>query len=75
MKTTKVLPKKVEIALNHVRTFFPDVCSVRFDKNVQWLYKTKYGEAPNFNNVNIDVSILEAAADSLTEYPIKFVIN
>lgn len=62
------IPEAVTRAFEHVRTAYPDVTEVVFDTDARWEYKRADGSAPNFEG-QIDVSILEAAADALTSVP------
>ena len=63
---------EIDKALCHVRQFFPDVCIVAFNTDGQWIYMTENFDTPNFDNVEIAISILEAAADSISELPAIF---
>jgi hypothetical protein len=68
-----MIPPKIKMALDHVRSFFPDVTKVSYDSAGRWRYSTDSGFAPKFND-RIDVSILEDAADAVEELPCKFEI-
>ena len=58
-------PVEVQKAFEHVRSFFPDVISVEFDKDCRWLYSTSDDAAIlSFGDVAIDQEILEDAADA-----------
>lgn len=64
----------VKRALRHVRNFHPEVCQVSFDSEGRWLYMDKLSGAPTFGQ-EINVGILEAAADSLESLPATFVVD
>jgi hypothetical protein len=57
-------PAEVTKALNHVRSVFPQVTSVRYDDEGRWLFTDSHGDAPAFNG-KIDIGILEDAADAV----------
>lgn len=62
-------PNEVVEALKHVRKYV-DVDTVVFFKNVTWMYcNSETHTAPSFEGTDIDVSILEAAADSIESFP------
>lgn len=63
---------QVIAALNHVRTFLPEVTQVFYTVEQKWLYMTDEGESPAFGDMGIDTSVLEDAADSLTCFPVAF---
>lgn len=63
---------EVIAALAHVRTYFPDVTQVFFTCEQKWLYVSDDGEAPLFGGGPVDVSLLEAAVDSLDFFPAAF---
>ena len=65
------MPEEVFHALNHVRTFFPEVIQVQYDKEGRWIYSDFDGVAPVFR-CDVNISILEDAADSLDGFPQSF---
>ena len=67
----KEIPIPVRKALNHIRKYYPDVCMVVFGSDSRWHYMTNTFDAPKFGK-EIDVSILEAAADCLIDFPSVF---
>lgn len=72
MKETPEIKK----ALDHVRTIFPDVCMVVFNKDGRWQYMDEDFKAPTFKSSpeEIDVSILEDALDSAPFLPYVYQI-
>jgi hypothetical protein len=66
-------PYAIQKALDHVRVHHPDVTHVLFMRDAQWLYITDEGDAPVFGD-EIDVSILEDAADAITSLPSAYAI-
>lgn len=73
-------PKKVKIALEHVRKFYPDVVQVFYGIDGRWLFMDADMQAPSFNKYlgirgKIDVGILEDAADSVENVPAAFAID
>jgi len=59
---------EIKAAMKHVKSVYPNVSIVIFTKDLHWQYMDEDFESPIFDD-RIDVGILEAAADSLTEYP------
>lgn len=68
MKTPSVIK-----AFEHVRGLYPTVKTVYFNQQLQWLYKDGEGKPLKFGD-EVDVNILQDAADSLVKYPAKFTI-
>ena len=64
-------PEEVLKALTHVKTLFPEVTTVVFNKFGQWSYMTDNFEQPKFDD-RVDKSILEYASDSVIELPAVF---
>ena len=62
-----MLTKELEIAINHVKESHPTLSIVIFDKQGNWQYMD--GNFEPFRFTNIDVSILEAASDSIESLP------
>lgn len=56
--------KELLIAIEHVKSFYPTLDVVIFNRQGLWLYMDENLEAFNFDE-RIDVSILEDASDSL----------
>jgi hypothetical protein len=65
---TDSIPSAVASALKHVRRHHPAVVMVVFKSDGRWLYMDEDGWTPRFGE-NIDVGILEDAADSLVKLP------
>lgn len=65
-------PTEVNKALEHMKTFFPEVTMVVFNIHGQWSYMTDSFYNPDFGNSNIDTSILEDASDSVEVLPAIF---
>lgn len=57
-------PVEVQQAFEHVRSFFPEVTSVAYDEDCRWCFMTDDLNAPSFCGVDVEDSILEAAADA-----------
>lgn len=57
-------PAEVHAAFAHVRSVYPDVVLVAFQRDGRWLYMDSDFESPAFG-AEIDVSILEAASDAI----------
>ena len=66
------IPPKVLKALQHVRSFYPDVRIVVYNTDYRWQFMTNDFDAPNFEYVNVDIGILEDAADDLITVPAVF---
>jgi hypothetical protein len=66
-------PPEVRVALDHVRQYHPEVTQVFFGVDQRWVYCSDAFEAPEFND-SIDVSLLEAAADSVPMLPAAYSI-
>ena len=65
---------QVIAALEHVRTFRPEVTQVFYTNELKWLYMTDDGDAPAFGG-EIDTSLLEDAVESLDTFPAAFHIT
>lgn len=69
MKNKENFPtKELKAAFEHIKTIHPDLSIAIFDKNGQWCYMDESFEAFTFDT-NIDVSLLEAASDSIETLP------
>ena len=66
-RTGQVIPPKVMTAVDHVRTFFPEVAMVVFNDVGRWQYMGEDFEHVAFKYAPIDQSLLEAAADESYE--------
>jgi len=62
------ITKELQTAINHVKKFHPTVAIVIFDTMGRWQYMDSDFNSFNFND-QIDVTILEQASDSLTNFP------
>jgi hypothetical protein len=71
---SEVTPQIVK-AMEHVRSVFPNVCIVVFTKDGRWNYMDDCFKAPSFKGTEIDASILEAACDSVLEFPFIYQID
>ncbi|AFC21475.1 hypothetical protein GAP32_027 [Cronobacter phage vB_CsaM_GAP32] len=58
------IPKAVRQAFDMVKRVYPNVTQVEYDDNGNWLYSDGKSFFPSFNNINIDVGVLEHAADA-----------
>ncbi len=69
MKRLKAYVDKhpVEVALRHVNSVFPNVTQVFYGIDGRWLYFDENLECPDFEDGNIDVSLLEEAANAAYE--------
>lgn len=65
------MKKKIRRALDHVRQYHPEVTQVVFLRDGRWLYMDDDGECPQFVK-EVDVAILEEAADAVTKVPAAF---
>ncbi len=65
---------EVQAAINHVKQFHPTLAIVAFSIEGIWQYFDKEFNSFDFKD-NIDVSILEAAVDSIHERPAIFQIE
>jgi|AntRauMFilla1563_2_1112583.scaffolds.fasta_scaffold223130_1 hypothetical protein len=63
---------KVVTAFQHVKSFFPQVNIVVYNKNGMWCYMDEDFNTLNFEGVNIDVSVLQDASDSITIQPFVY---
>jgi hypothetical protein len=64
---------EVQAALVHVRQHFPEVTTVFYGCDGRWLFTSDdAAESPSFEGVDIDVGLLEDAADSVDELPAAF---
>lgn len=58
--------QKAQIALDHVRSLFPQVAKVTFNDD-GWLFTDANDQAPSFHEVPINVSLLEDAFEVLSD--------
>lgn len=58
--------EKVQAALRHVHSVFPEVTQVFYGADGRWLFCNEDFDAPNFKEapVNVDIGLLEDAADA-----------
>jgi hypothetical protein len=68
------IPAPVVVALDHVRSRFPDVTHVVYTREGRWLYMSDEGEMPVFNG-SLDVGILEDACDAVESLPAVFCVG
>lgn len=64
--------KLVNLALAEVQRAFPSVVTVSFDEDGTWEFLTATGIAPNFDNTNIDMDLIEAASNTVLDLPATF---
>ncbi|AYD85809.1 hypothetical protein Aci022_168 [Acinetobacter phage vB_AbaM_B09_Aci02-2] len=66
MKTVNIVnaPEEVKKAFEHVKSFFPTLTSVEYDEICHWDFQERGWKSLNFRNVNIDIGILNDAADA-----------
>jgi hypothetical protein len=58
-----MIPTTVRDALLHVASFFPDLKQVTFEDGF-WVYSLRDGSAPSFENLPINISLLDDALDA-----------
>lgn len=73
MKNPTAVTVAVIKAFRNVLEHHPDVTSVRYDDDYRWLFLNSDGTAPEFTNV--DVGLLEDAADSIDMVPVTFTLQ
>ena len=73
MKTWPTAPDAVLLALEHVRSFYPNVVMVVYWSDGRWQYMNDGFGSPEFDD-RVDVGILEDASDAVTELPAAFEI-
>lgn len=71
MKGYRKTTPLVRDAFKEVQKFFPAVCLLLYLPDGRWQFLDQDGEAPTFPNT-LDVSVLEAAADSILDTPALF---
>jgi len=66
---------EVKTAFKHVREHLPEVNCVIYGADGRWMYTNSscIQEAPSFEGLDIDVNILEDAANSLDFVPCLFI--
>lgn len=71
--STRLLPPRVQRALQHVQSVFPEVVMVLFMPDARWRYMTRDLECPTFDE-RIDQGVLEDAVHDLdpTRLPVVF---
>jgi hypothetical protein len=75
------MTKEVFNALDHVRKAYEkheyeyDYITVTFFPNNSWLYFDSYSEPFSFDEVDIDIDILQAALDSAPYLPISYTLD
>ena len=72
--SNEVVKEKVQKALRHVNSLYPEVNQVFFGTDQRWLFCGEGFETPKFGK-EVDVSLLEEAADSLIELPAAFYLR
>lgn len=65
----KIKSSKIEIAFKHIKSIFPTLSLVIFDKEGRWCYMDEDFNAFNFEGKDTDQGILEDAVDSLEVLP------
>lgn len=71
----KNAPKAVQEAFEHVRTYYPEVTSVRYedvDGFEQWAYYDADGNAPSFDDTGIDIDLLENGLGAVGTLPVSY---
>jgi hypothetical protein len=68
------VPEPIRKALEHVRSYHPDVTQVVFFRDSRWLYFTDDLLSPQFGP-EIDVGVLEDAADAVPELPMAYAVR
>lgn len=66
-------PEAVTKAMEHVRTFFPEVDTVVYDLEGRWTY-SKLGTVPGPFPDAIDCALLQEGADAVDGYPAVFMV-
>lgn len=66
------MPAEVRRAIEHVRTFLPDVTAVAYMRDKTWRFLTCNGLLPSFPNADVDISILYAARNAVRTFPCVF---
>lgn len=61
----------VRIALEEVQSAIPSVNSVSFDEERRWEFRDASGNIPSFEDVDIDIGLLEDAADTVVSPPLS----
>lgn len=74
LASTSTNPAPIIRALEHVRQHHPEVTRVVYDQASRWLYLDEGGKAPTFGP-EIDVGILEDAADSVIHLPAVYEVE
>jgi len=67
-----MIPNKVQLALDHVRSFHPEVTMVTFNSDGWWHYTDDYFHAPEKFDERINTHILEDAIYDLEDFPCVF---
>ncbi len=66
---------KVQEALKHVNSIHPDVTQVFYGLDGRWFYCGDAFRAPDFDGRDIDIGLLEDAADSVEHLPAAFALQ
>lgn len=72
---TRGIPRRVVVGLAHVRTFFPKVEIVVYDRDFRWHYFDADFNAPSFKGKPVDIGLLEDAADGVVTAPAVYQLN
>lgn len=72
LKPVNSAVSKVELAFNYIAGIFPTLSKVTYGVDLRWTYVLSSGEIPEFP-ANVDVSILEDAADNVTHVPVTYI--
>ncbi|AZF88560.1 hypothetical protein TAC_0172 [Acinetobacter phage TAC1] len=79
MKTVNIenAPLAVQKAFEHVKSFFPTLTSVEYDEICHWDFQERGWKSLNFGNVDIDIGILNDAADAQYNIgvPVRYILN
>lgn len=61
----------MRIALEEVQSAIPSVNSVSFDEALRWEFRDASGNVPSFEDVDIDIGLLEDAAATVVSPPLS----
>ncbi len=73
MITDPPAPDAVLVALEHVRSIFPEVVMVVFQRDARWQYMGEDFDRPVFDD-RVDTGILEDASAAVESFPAVFEI-
>lgn len=68
-------PAKVMEALRHINSVYPRVTQVFYGTDQRWLYCGEAFDMPDFDEKDIDTSLLEAAVDAVEQFPAAFALD